>query len=74
MTNGWVLGPNSELLFWVPPEWRDRLWRPNNVAIISSSITTKLDLNDFVHGAAWTLCKEQLYSQSIQLSPPVDIA
>jgi hypothetical protein len=64
MIDGWVLGPNSELLFWVPPELRDGLWRPNNVAIMCNSIVTKLDLKHFVHGESWTLCKEQPISHS----------
>ncbi|KAE9392797.1 WD40 repeat-like protein [Gymnopus androsaceus JB14] len=28
MTNGWVHGKNSELLFWVPPQHRMAIWRP----------------------------------------------
>jgi hypothetical protein len=62
MVNGWVLGPNSELLFWVPPELRDGLWQPDNVAVITEAITTKLDLKHFVHGQSWALCKEQTIS------------
>ncbi|CAG8736324.1 11246_t:CDS:2, partial [Acaulospora colombiana] len=37
MVSGWILGPDSELLFWVPPELRHGLWRPNNVAVMGKS-------------------------------------
>ncbi|PVG00008.1 WD40 repeat-like protein [Serendipita vermifera] len=56
MINGWILGPNSELIFWVPPELRDGLWRPNTVAVMGKAVVTKLDLTNFVHGESWTLC------------------
>jgi WD40 repeat protein len=56
MKNGWILGPHSELLFWVPPSIRDGLWRPANTAVISR-VSTRLDLTLFVHGDSWYLCK-----------------
>jgi WD40 repeat protein len=57
MVDGWVLGSNWELLFWVPPSMHDGLWRPRNVAIIAKAIQTKLDFKLFCHGNSWTLCK-----------------
>jgi hypothetical protein len=54
---GWVLGPNSELLFWVPPDLRTGLYRPNNALVIGKCITTKLDVSSFAHGESWTNCK-----------------
>jgi hypothetical protein len=57
MLDGWILGPNAELLFWVPPSLRDGLWWPNNNYVIGQ-LTTKLDLARFVHGESWPQCKE----------------
>jgi hypothetical protein len=58
MEDGWILGQNSELLFWVPPSIRAGLWRPRNTAVIGKLLTTRLDLTNFVHGRRWSLCKD----------------
>lgn len=58
IVNGWVLGANSELLFWVPPELRRGLYRPRNTLVLAPVPTTRLDLKKFVHGEAWTRCRE----------------
>ncbi|KIM30112.1 hypothetical protein M408DRAFT_66913, partial [Serendipita vermifera MAFF 305830] len=57
--DGWVLGPNLELLFWVPPNIRSGLHLPRNMLIIGSCIKTRLRFNSFVHGDQWTLCREK---------------
>ncbi|PVF91804.1 WD40 repeat-like protein [Serendipita vermifera] len=57
MWNGWALGSNSELLFWVPPELRDGLLKPNTLCIVGNLISTQLDLTSFVHGESWTDCR-----------------
>jgi hypothetical protein len=54
--NGWVLGSQSELLFWVPPTHRIGLWAPRNTAIMGRH-TTRLDFHHFVHGKDWQQCK-----------------
>jgi WD40 repeat protein len=56
MENGWMQGPNSELLFWVPPTNRTGLWWPRNTAVISSVVTV-LDFRRFVHGDSWQHCR-----------------
>lgn len=58
MVEDWVLGPNSELLFWVPHDLQTGLYRPRNKAIIGRVPKTKLDLKAFVHGESWELCKK----------------
>jgi hypothetical protein len=58
MKDGWVLGPDSEILFWVPPALRIGLLRPGNKLFIGEAIATRLDLTSFVHGESWYLCKE----------------
>lgn len=50
--DGWILGCNSELLFWVPPFNREGLWKPNDVCVIGESIT-RLDMSNFTHGTTW---------------------
>jgi len=57
MQDGWILGPNSELLFWVPPILRDGLFWPRNKLVLGAIITTKLDFTCFVHGEQWINCK-----------------
>ncbi|KIM32684.1 hypothetical protein M408DRAFT_326443 [Serendipita vermifera MAFF 305830] len=54
---GWVLGPSSELLFWVLPDLRAGLYRPENTLIISQGLKTKLDLTAFTHGESWARCR-----------------
>jgi WD40 repeat protein len=56
MDNGWMLGLDSELLFWVPPWNRVGLWWPRTTAVIAEQ-STKLDFSQFVHGTAWYQCK-----------------
>ena len=55
LADGWIHGSNSELLFWVPPLFRDGLWRPRNTVVIAK-VSTRLDFNSFVHGNSWTQC------------------
>ncbi|KIM23603.1 hypothetical protein M408DRAFT_252169 [Serendipita vermifera MAFF 305830] len=57
MVDGWVLGPKSELLFWVPPMLRPGLCWPTNTLVITRDIVTRLQLKNFVSGNAWGLCK-----------------
>ena len=53
--DGWVRGPDRELLFWVPPLHRSALQRPSNVAVIGQ-YSTKIDFSRFVHGTSWAQC------------------
>ncbi|PVF91096.1 WD40 repeat-like protein [Serendipita vermifera] len=57
MINGWILGANSELLFWVPPELHPGLFRPGNRFVFGRATKTRLHLESFVHGKSWTSCK-----------------
>jgi WD40 repeat protein len=59
MVDGWLLGRQSELLFWVPPANRVGLWRANNTAVMGRQ-TTKLNFRQFVHGTSWIKCRETL--------------
>ncbi|KIM24756.1 hypothetical protein M408DRAFT_228863 [Serendipita vermifera MAFF 305830] len=58
--DGWIRGPNLELLFWVPPEIRPRLCALSNVLVIDrEKAWTILDLEHFVHGEEWSHCKDE---------------
>ncbi|KZP10330.1 WD40 repeat-like protein [Athelia psychrophila] len=55
LTNGWMQKSPTELLFWVPPEYRTRLWRPSDTLVIGQPCTY-LDLTHFVYGENWAQC------------------
>ncbi|KIM20375.1 hypothetical protein M408DRAFT_138671 [Serendipita vermifera MAFF 305830] len=55
--DGWILGPKSELLFWVPPGVRSGL-HPLTIPFILGDDGTQLDLTKFVHGGAWVQCRD----------------
>ncbi|KAJ3567138.1 hypothetical protein NP233_g6560 [Leucocoprinus birnbaumii] len=57
--DGWAMGRDGELLFWVPPEHRYILWRPRNVAMIGPS--TRLDFTNFKYGDKWAECIDEKY-------------
>jgi WD40 repeat protein len=50
--SGWILGPNKELLLWIPPWHRDGLYMPKNSLVIAPHVTM-LDYSKFVHGTGW---------------------
>ncbi|KAI0337519.1 WD40 repeat-like protein [Trametopsis cervina] len=52
---GYILGPNDELLFWFPPEYRMGLWRPST-RWVAGTRSLHLDLSHFVHGDHWREC------------------
>jgi hypothetical protein len=65
MKDGWVLGPDSERLFWVPPTLQVGLLRPGTELFIGEAIATRLDLESFVHGESWSLCGESQPSPTL---------
>ncbi|KAF9056016.1 WD40-repeat-containing domain protein [Panaeolus papilionaceus] len=56
LQSGWIAGPDSSLLFWVPPWHRYGLWWPRNLLVISET-PTKLDLSCFENGLSWGNCQ-----------------
>ncbi|KZP10334.1 WD40 repeat-like protein [Athelia psychrophila] len=52
--NGWMQNSPTQLLFWVPPEYRTGLWQPSDTVVIGQS--TCLDLTHFVYGDNWAQC------------------
>ncbi|KAF7966214.1 hypothetical protein HWV62_39682 [Athelia sp. TMB] len=59
LEHGWMRNRKGELLFWVPPEHRTRLWWPHRIAVIGTEEPTRLDLEHFVHGEKWAQCYEE---------------
>ncbi|KAJ3518014.1 hypothetical protein NLJ89_g134 [Agrocybe chaxingu] len=57
LQSGWIAGPNSSLLFWVPPWNRSGLWWPRNTAVICN-LPTRLDLSCFENGPSWRNCRD----------------
>ncbi|KAJ7722457.1 hypothetical protein B0H14DRAFT_2411421, partial [Mycena olivaceomarginata] len=51
----WVSLNPSELLFWVPPNYRIGLWSPNTTWVVGKH-QTLLSYDNFVHGTEWTKC------------------
>lgn len=57
--SGWLVGPGSKLLMWIPPEYRTKLWRPSMRAVIGRNMMS-LDLSKFAHGPDWAQCRKKL--------------
>jgi hypothetical protein len=55
MDQGWIMGPQSQLLLWVPYEHQHMLYWPGNRLVIGTHATA-LDLRQFVHGPIWHHC------------------
>ncbi|KAG8714714.1 hypothetical protein FRC09_017325 [Ceratobasidium sp. 395] len=54
--DGWVVGHDSSLLFWVPADLRPMLKWPQNTVLIHQWGSLELDLTDAVLGPRWTEC------------------
>ncbi|KAG8792948.1 hypothetical protein FRC12_004393 [Ceratobasidium sp. 428] len=56
-SKGWVTATNGkDLLLWVPPEFRNDLSRPPNLAVISTKKSLVLDFNGLAKGNYWHEC------------------
>ncbi|KAG1789761.1 uncharacterized protein HD556DRAFT_764812 [Suillus plorans] len=55
--DGWVMGPNYQLLFWVPPASRNRFYFPGTVMVIPRA-GVELDLSHMAHGTRWSSCRD----------------
>ena len=57
--DGWILGPNEELLLWVPPVSRSGLLDPfPRSRVMGLTHTTELDFSNFKCGTEWMQCRE----------------
>ncbi|KAF9460309.1 WD40-repeat-containing domain protein [Collybia nuda] len=56
IVDSWVLGPDKELLFWLPT-WNAAIaFSPRNPLVIADKVAT-LDYSNFVHGSSWMKCR-----------------
>ncbi|KAG2036718.1 WD40-repeat-containing domain protein, partial [Suillus americanus] len=56
--DGWVLGPNRRLLFWVPPASREAFRYNPRTALVFGRGSIELDLSRMAHGTRWQHCYE----------------
>ena len=57
--NGWILGPDDELLLWVPPANCSDLLTPSSRSrIMGVAHPTELDFSNFKCGMEWIQCRE----------------
>ncbi|KAG2057863.1 WD40 repeat-like protein, partial [Suillus hirtellus] len=54
--DGWVMGPNHQLLFWVPPSSRHAFHTPWTSLVIPRD--PELDLSRMAHGTHWSSCRD----------------
>ncbi|KAG1794787.1 WD40-repeat-containing domain protein [Suillus plorans] len=55
--DGWAMGPNRRLLFWVPPASRKLFYNPRTVLVIPRG-GVELDLSCMAHGTRWQHCRK----------------
>jgi len=64
MRDGWMVGQDDELLFWVPLEHRDVLCL--DYAETTWGRPTKVDLYKFKFGSEWTECIDQEWLKGLE--------
>jgi WD40 repeat protein len=57
LKDGWILGPNDELVIWVPSANREALCHPGCRVISSVHPITELDFEAFKCGSEWSQCR-----------------
>jgi hypothetical protein len=66
--DGWILGPNDELLLWVPPANRSGLLDPfPRSRVMGLTHITELDFSNFKCGTEWMQCREPIEDGSRDL-------
>jgi len=66
LKDGWVVGQDDELLFWVPLEHREVLCLPHVEMIVERP--TKVDLSRFRYGSKWIECIDQAWLKELEES------
>ncbi|KAF8293659.1 WD40 repeat-like protein, partial [Clavulina sp. PMI_390] len=58
LKNGWLQGPNEELILWIPPSYQEHLCDQRLAAKLGgdSSTIVKLDFDHMVVGESWSDC------------------
>ncbi|KIK71658.1 hypothetical protein GYMLUDRAFT_977718, partial [Collybiopsis luxurians FD-317 M1] len=55
-SDGWLCGPDSSLILWIPPEYRECLMFPHMELLLPQTQLASLNLKNFVHGKEWAKC------------------
>ncbi|KAG2141161.1 uncharacterized protein EDB93DRAFT_640194 [Suillus bovinus] len=55
--DGWMMGPNHQLIFWVPPGSRHPFYTPGTAMVIPRG-GVELDLSRMAHGTRWSSCRD----------------
>ncbi|KAG1802941.1 uncharacterized protein HD556DRAFT_1333270 [Suillus plorans] len=55
--DGWVSGPNKQLLFWVPPGSREPFYNSRTALVIPRG-GVELDFRHMTHGTRWQRCRK----------------
>ncbi|KIK32742.1 hypothetical protein CY34DRAFT_814096 [Suillus luteus UH-Slu-Lm8-n1] len=55
--DGWMMGPDHQLLFWVPPASRHAFYTPWTLLVIPRGYP-ELDLSRMAHGTRWSSCRD----------------
>ncbi|KAG1788349.1 uncharacterized protein HD556DRAFT_1404074 [Suillus plorans] len=55
--DGWVMGSDRRLLFWVPPASRHAFYTPLTSLVIPRG-GVELDLSCMAHGTHWSSCRD----------------
>lgn len=59
LSDGWLIGPNDELVLWVPAAYQEGLWGPG-CRMLNVPHTTEIDFKHFKCGEEWTQCRDPL--------------
>ncbi|KAF8300503.1 hypothetical protein DL93DRAFT_2122224, partial [Clavulina sp. PMI_390] len=56
--NGWIKGPNNELILWVPPSYRNRLYDERLIGILGQDMSSRARFNfdNMTLGEDWASC------------------
>ena len=60
--DGWIIGPNDELLLWVPPANRSGLLH-QRIRVLGLTHITELDFSNFKCGTEWMQCREPIEAE-----------
>ncbi|KAG1800453.1 uncharacterized protein HD556DRAFT_1265611 [Suillus plorans] len=55
--DGWMMGHNNRLLFWVPPASRHAFYTPWTSLVIPRGYP-EIDLSRMAHGTLWSSCRD----------------
>jgi WD40 repeat protein len=56
--DGWVVGPDGQLLLWIPLNFHPAMYAAGNILVIANN-PLQLDLSSVAHGTSWHKCREQ---------------